>query len=129
MITWRRELRRGEYAVCYELAMLGEDLMVCVTGGEAHLGSAVLAVHRPSLRDDGTDSATSGVLNVAGHKDEFMLRELAEKLSALSGRQVICFGGIHYDGLGPEELAQFADMNRQALEEAPQWLAQLRELQ
>ncbi|MBQ6397572.1 MAG: hypothetical protein IJI06_05425 [Oscillospiraceae bacterium] len=44
-----------------------------------HIGCAVLAIPRPSLKSDGSMSCTSSVLNLSGHKDETLCRLLAER--------------------------------------------------
>ena len=78
----------------------GRDWTVIVTGGAApHIGCAVLAVPRESLRGDGKRSSTASVLNVTGHKDEEICRYVAERLAAATGRIVVCTGGVHIDGL------------------------------
>ena len=59
---------------------IGEDLVLTLSGGEKpHIGCVVQAVPRPSLSGDGTISVTSSVINLTGHKDEFLCRRLAEK--------------------------------------------------
>ena len=51
-----------------------------------HIGCAVLAIPRPSLKSDGSMSCTSSVLNLSGHKDETLCRLLAER-ACVSYRQ------------------------------------------
>lgn len=83
----------------------GKDWTVVITGGTApHVGCAVLAVPRESLRGDGTRSSTASVLNVTGHKDEEICRYAAERLAAASGRTVVCTGGVHLDGITRDEI-------------------------
>lgn len=112
-------------SVTYTLFLMGSDVAVAVSGGAAHVGSVVLASPRPSLADGRVTSATSSVMNVAGHKDEFLLRGLAEHIAAKTKRSVICFGGVHYDGLTVEELAQVRDLENRACEQCSDWLAEL----
>lgn len=93
-----RTLSDGGLSIHYRLERLGGDLLLTVTGGAAHVGCVVLATHRQSLTGSGADSADSSVLNRSGHKDEFLLRALAERLSAVAGCAVAAVGGVHYDG-------------------------------
>lgn len=79
-----RTLSDGGLSIHYRLERLGGDLLLTVTGGAAHVGCVVLATHRQSLTGSGADSADSSVLNRSGHKDEFLLRALAERLSAVT---------------------------------------------
>ena len=112
-----RTLSDGGLSIHYRLERLGGDLLLTVTGGAAHVGCVVLATHRQSLTGSGTDSADSSVLNRSGHKDEFLLRALAERLSAVAG--------VHYDGLDQQGLRSAAHIEQQALAQAEDWAAEL----
>ena len=103
----------------------GRPLTLTVTGGAAHVGCVVLATHRQSLTGSGADSADSSVLNRSGHKDEFLLRALAERLSAVAGCAVAAVGGVHYDGLDQQGLRSAAHIEQQALAQAEDWAAEL----
>lgn len=81
-------------------SFIGDDLLIVVRGGDKpHVGTAVLAVPRPSLTEDGSASATSSVLNVSGHKDETICRILAERAAKKYGVTVVCVGGFHVDDI------------------------------
>ena len=73
---------------------IGEDLVLTLSGGEKpHIGCVVQAVPRPSLSGDGTISVTSSVINLTGHKDEFLCRRLAENrcrvhMDHITGEQI-----------------------------------------
>lgn len=82
----------------------GEDLSVQVYGGEAHVGCVILAQPRPSLDDPLKPSATSSLISLLGHKDDVVLRGLAETLSKETGRTIALTGGLHWDSLTKEEL-------------------------
>lgn len=116
-----RTLSDGGLSIHYRLERLGGDLLLTVTGGAAHVGCVVLATHRQSLTGSGADSADSSVLNRSGHKDEFLLRALAERLSAVAGCAVAAVGGVHYDGLDQQGLRSAAHIEQQALAQAEDW--------
>ena len=133
-----RTLSDGGLSIHYRLERLGGDLLLTaalviflgrdldtVTGGAAHVGCVVLATHRQSLTGSGADSADSSVLNRSGHKDEFLLRALAERLSAVAGCAVAAVGGVHYDGLDQQGLRSAAHIEQQALAQAEDWAAEL----
>lgn len=65
---------------------------------------------------------TASVLNVTGHKDEEICRHVAERLSAETGRTVVCTGGVHLDGITPEEIGAVREaagrMTERLIEEA-----------
>lgn len=94
-------------------SFLGDDLLVVVKGGDKpHIGTAVLAVPRPSLTGDGSVSTTSSVLNISGHKDETICRILAEKASKKYGVTVACIGGFHIDGINAGQIKEVVDAIR-----------------
>jgi len=80
------------------------DVTLVVTGGRDHVGAVALAVPRPSLEDPERASATTSVLTMLGHKEDVLVKEVGELVAAASGRSVAVVGGVHYDGLTPEQL-------------------------
>ncbi len=90
--------------VYINLKQIGEDILITVTGGAEHIGCAVLSVPRPSLSDPDQMSCTSSVLNVSGHKDDFICRILAEKAVKKYESTVVCTGGFHLDHIAPEQI-------------------------
>jgi len=102
-LTVRETLAFSELEV--RAAFAGEDILLLVAGGERpHLGSVVYAVPRLSLTGDGTKSVTSSVMNLTGHKDEFLCRGLAEAVCREFGCTTVCTGGFHVDGITKEQL-------------------------
>lgn len=92
-----------------EIKPVGADILILVRGGDKpHIGSAVLAVPRKSLRDENL-SCTSSVLNVAGHKDETICRYLAESFCRKYNAVTVCTGGFHCDNLTPAQIQEVID--------------------
>lgn len=93
--------------ISISLDYLGDDILMVVKGGDKpHIGTAVLAVPRPSLTGDDSISTTSSVLNVAGHKDETVCRILAERASKKFGVTVVCTGGFHVDNIDASQIEE-----------------------
>ncbi|MFZ5587843.1 MAG: hypothetical protein ACOZHQ_18145 [Thermodesulfobacteriota bacterium] len=85
----------------------GEDLLVAVEGGEKpHIGAVAMATPRPSLADPARSSATASVFCYLGHKEDGLAKDLAEALAAALNVRVVVTAGAHWDGLGPQEIAQ-----------------------
>ncbi len=60
------------YTVTACVVLCGKDIAVVIGGGEAsHIGAAVMASSRPSLKNSAETSASASVLCRSGHKDEF----------------------------------------------------------
>nr|WP_243426209.1 hypothetical protein [Mordavella massiliensis] len=51
-------------------------------------------------------SSTASVLNVTGHKDEALCRQLAERLAATGNTTVVCSGGFHVDGITGQQIKE-----------------------
>lgn len=93
-----------------QIIPVGEDYQIILSGGEKpHIGCSVVAIPRPSLTGDGHMSATSSVLNVVGHKDEFICRRVAEAWAAKTGRVVCVSGGFHVDGITREQIQELME--------------------
>lgn len=103
-----------------EVVSAGEDWQVLFQGGDRpHIGCTVLAQPRPSLTGSGETSCTASVINLSGHKDEAVCREIAERLCTRLGTVVVCSGGFHLDGISREQILQVQEAAR---EMADQWL-------
>lgn len=85
----------------------GRDIQVLILGGESpHIGCSVLAVPRQSLSGSGKTSCTSSVINASGHKDEELVRRIAEKTCMNCGCVVSASGGFHVDNMTPGQIEE-----------------------
>ena len=112
-MEWIAEERRRVAGTWLEAraGKIGEDLLVTVEGGDRpHIGCVVQAVPRPSLSGSGENSATASVLNLTGHKDEFLCRKFAEMFCARLGVTVVCTGGVHIDQITVEQIREMEEM-------------------
>lgn len=86
---------------------IGNDYHIILEGGNRpHIGCTVLAIPRPSLKEDGSLSSTASVINVTGHKDEFLCRYLAENFAARENAVTVCTGGFHTDHITKEQIEE-----------------------
>jgi len=104
-MEWNLNLKKDRLEV--GVSRVGRDLLICVSGGDKpHIGTAVVAVPRQSLTGSGRISSTSSVINLSGHKDELLCRELAERICSSTGCSVVCTGGFHADHITPQQLSE-----------------------
>ena len=102
IIVYKKALSFAKLEI--KVMQLGKDYNIQIEGGEVpHIGCTVLAVPRPSLKNDGTVSVTASVINVTGHKD------LAEEVSLRKGAVVVCTGGFHIDGLREIQISEIVE--------------------
>lgn len=97
----------GETFLKISLGLIGSDILMCIEGGgRPHIGCTVQAISRKSLTGSGENSVTSSVINVTGHKDEFLCRKAAEAVCSALGTNVVCTGGFHMDHMSPSQIQE-----------------------
>ena len=90
------------------VAMVGEDLVVAVGGGELpHVGCAVLATPYPARDPARGWSASCSVLTIPPHKEEPIARGIAGRLAAGLGRVTVVTAGVHDDDIDPAGIAVY----------------------
>ena len=92
---------RDRTEIRLELRPVGRDLLLLITGGEAHVGAAAIAA--PGA-DPGEGEVHVAVL--PPHKEGPLARECAALLSEAAGCTVCAVGGIHQDDITREEIAE-----------------------
>ncbi len=92
------ETGEGRTAVRCELYLLGDDPLLVVTGGGAHVGAVATAL--PPIAGGGVELTV-----VPGHREGDLAREGARLLARASGRTAVVVVGIHQDGATPAEIA------------------------
>lgn len=93
-----------------KITRIGRDYNIILMGGQMpHIGCTVLAIPRMSLSGSGEVSVTSSVLNVIGHKDEYICRYAAEEIAKSMNAVVVCSGGFHMDHISNEQIKEVID--------------------
>lgn len=114
--TVQKELSFASLSLCMD--KIGDDYCVQIRGGDKpHIGCAVLAVPRPSLKDAAKQSVTSSVINRIGHKDEHICRYAAEKIAREKESVTLCTGGFHVDDITKEQIEEVSEAVRELTEE------------
>ena len=90
----------GRLQLKAELHLLGQDVQICLTGGDAHLGAVALAL----------PGRAAAVLVNPGHREETLAANMAEAVSQAMSCAVCVSAGIHYDAINREEIAQVEAM-------------------
>lgn len=110
------ELKNGRLWVKGEAQLLGEDVLVTVTGGDApHIGSVSMALPRESLTGSGAPSATVSTYNFPGHLDNAVGDAVAKAVCSATGRKTVVTCGIHTDGITADEIAAVRTMTAELI--------------
>lgn len=94
----------------------GRDLLLMITGGEAHIGAASTAY----AEGEGIQVQTTAV---PGHKEHVLTAGMAKRAAEVLNRTVTVVMGIHYDDLNREEINRISEITEALLE---QWLEHAR---
>lgn len=97
LIQVRQGIGRAE--VCLDLLGQGRDLLLLVTGGQAHVGAVAVAGPGPAKEIDYT-----GLLTVPGHKEGPLAEYCAEQMARTAGCQCAAVVGIHQDQATRQEI-------------------------
>ncbi len=108
--------KEGVFEVVAQVDRVGDDLLVLLTGGRAHVGAVAVAQPRPSLRDPDQPSSTGSVITLLGHKEDAPAKGMAEALAARLQRNVVVVAGIHWDALSGEGIAAVTELCRKISE-------------
>lgn len=97
-----------------EAVCIGDDLLVYIWGGEVpHIGAVAAAQPRPSLANKIKTSATASVLTYLGHKEDEVVKYVAERLSGDLNAKVVVTAGIHWDDLPESAISIIKDRCRE----------------
>jgi hypothetical protein len=114
MKTASHSAKSGRFLIEALVQEVGEDLLVSIWGGtRPHIGAVGIAEPRPSLQDPRRWSATSSNFTFTGHKEDRLVKEVAEVIAARLRKNVVVTAGIHWDALKPRELMLVHNLARQ----------------
>lgn len=102
------QFEEGGYLIEALWQQLGNDYLLTIWGGEAHIGAVAMAQPRPSLADPDRLSATASVYCYVGHKEDEVVKKVSERLASTLGTKVVVVAGLHWDDLKQEGIRQVA---------------------
>lgn len=110
MKTFELSTSDANYPIHSLSILLGEDLLTCLWGGtKPHIGAIALALPRPGIGDPTITSSTTSVLTMLGHKEDGVVKSVAEKLSARLNKNVVVTAGIHWEHLDETGIREIED--------------------
>jgi len=95
----------GRTAVALELSRQGDDYLLQVTGGRAHVGAVAIAF-----------PGGAELMTVPGHREGPLAAECAAAVAEVSGRTCAVIAGIHQDNATRGEITAIVDNVRKGLE-------------
>lgn len=104
MDAWTLSEQKGGFEVYAQIFIMGDDMLVVLSGGIIHIGAIAMAQPRPSLNDPNKISATSSVYTFLGHKEDVIVKSISEELSSQLNRKAVVIAGIHWDKLSLSDI-------------------------
>lgn len=89
----------GKIKIVLEVKKVGEDYLLTLTGGEEHVGAVAVG-----LFDEKSQRASSSVITMSGHREEYLALDGARKVSKATRRTSVFVAGIHQDNISYEEI-------------------------
>lgn len=93
------EQRAGRCTLTAEAKWIGEDLLVVLTGGDAHIGSVSCAAAGEPLHSH----------QYPHHRDALLSDRFALGLHRALGVKTVVICGVHVNGISPEEIQEILD--------------------
>jgi hypothetical protein len=107
------EISRGRFKIHGSAQEVGQDLLVSIWGGtRPHIGAIGIAIPRPSLKNPKKWSATSSNFTFLGHKEDWMVKKISEKLATRLRRNVVVTAGIHWDRITSNEIKTIQNLTQ-----------------
>ena len=102
---------RGRTAVQLTLAAQGNDLILTITGGAAHVGAVAVV----SVAGGTAGEPHCSVTVVPGHAEGPLAEEAAARIAAATGKTCVAIAGIHQDRATRAEIAAIVTNVQQGL--------------
>ncbi len=98
MDTYKYTVGTGKHKIEAAVVTVGKNITVTIGGGDVyHIGAVAVAAPRPSLKKDGSISATASVICLMGHKDDEPARKAALLLASVFKTTAAVAVGLHID--------------------------------
>ncbi len=101
----------GATALRYSLRKQGDGLSIAVEGGRSHIGSVAVVIDKKIK-----------VITGNGHKDDFLVRPIAEEIGSMVPGTLVVMAGFHLDNITPGEIESVLEHNREGLRRLREYL-------
>lgn len=97
---WQLQAKEGKFTINASAYAIGADLLLIVTGGKPHIGCVTF----------GDSTNYKADLCSSGHKDNIANEIFFTALKQFFSGNIAILGGIHYDQLQKQEIAQILNL-------------------
>lgn len=94
-----------------------EALIVSILGGEKpHVGAVAISIPRPSLKYPEKISSSTSIFTLIGHKEDELVKPVAELLVKELKRTTIVIAGIHVKNASEGDIKKLVDNSMKSIE-------------
>jgi hypothetical protein len=106
----RKQTTRGDLVL--EHRIIGEDLVVTLTGGKAHVGAVAVGYY-----DRIPGHASSSVITLPSHRDDAIALDAARLISSVTHSTTVFTSGIHFENITVEEIEEVLAASNELINE------------
>ena len=103
MSSIKVSIQRQGFELCADIIPLGNDYIVILGGGVAHIGAVAIAQPNININNNKCDFTTS-IFTLMGHKEDIVVQNLAKKLSQNFRTNFVVIAGLHWDNITHEQI-------------------------
>ncbi|KXS42322.1 MAG: hypothetical protein AWU58_1504 [Methanohalophilus sp. T328-1] len=92
------EKKTGKRKLFLRWRIIGDSLLVTLTGGDEHIGAVAVG-----------NSGASSVITLPGHRDDEIAHRQAGRINRKTGKDTVFLVGIHFDNIQPDEIRKICD--------------------
>ena len=98
------EVSNKKFKMTAKLIYIGDDILVGIEGGEAHIGAVGISYPTASIIEKGKNTITTSVITLPAHKEDIVAKMFSEKISKALNKKVVTVAGIHFDNISKDDI-------------------------
>ncbi|MDO4542495.1 MAG: hypothetical protein Q4C00_06700 [Bacillota bacterium] len=99
----------------FRLIWQGSDIYITITGGSEHIGSVAVVM-----------AGGINILTASGHKDDFLVRPIAEAVAVVFKGTAVIMAGFHLDNITSQQIEAVLANNREGVNRLKAYLLESR---
>lgn len=87
-------ISKGRITLSVKVLHIGEDILIIISGGKAHIGAVSLTNHKNAPKTISLDS----------HKEDVITSNMAKTLQTKTKKNLCIIAGVHFNDILPREI-------------------------
>ncbi len=103
------EVSNKKFKITAKLIYIGDDILVVIEGGEAHIGAVGISYPTASIIEKGKNTITTSVITLPAHKEDIVAKMFSEKISKALNKKIVAVAGIHFDNISKNDIERILE--------------------